>query len=122
MEFLTVVNRTSRPLSCTWDGKQVVAQPGKSSQPATIARKLKYDNPIMGSDDPMTGQLQYLIGIEEEGDPTTPIEQSDEIELYNRKLQKNAVPIVIVPGNTQGMYNIARSSLPIDGQFVSPKS
>ena len=123
MEFLTVVNRTSRPLSCTWDGKQhTIPAKSKTSQPAIIARKLRNDNPIMGSDDPSTGQLQYLIGIEEEGDPITPIEQSDEIELYNRRLQAKAVPIMIIPGNTGGLYNIPRSPLPADGQFVSNKS
>ena len=120
MQYLTVVNRTSRPLSCTWDGKQTVCPPGKQSFPEVIARKLKYDNPIMGSDDPSTGQLQYLIGIESEGDPLTPIEQSDEIELYNRRQMKNAVPVVVIPGNTGGLYNIARSPQPLDSSFVKP--
>lgn len=123
MEYLTVVNRTSRPLSGTWDGREYIVQPGKSSHPAAIAEAIKRRNPIMGSDDPSTGVLQYLIGIEENGDPCTPIEQSDEIELFNRRLAKNAVPIMIVPGNV-GMYSVTRNqvapTLPQDATFVKP--
>lgn len=118
MQVLTVVNRSNRPLSATWDGRQYTIQPGKSAHPVIIARKLKYDNPIMGSDDPATGQLQYLVGIEEEGDPTTPVEQSEEIELYNRKNLRGAIPVMVVQGNTGGLYNLPRSPLPADSTFV----
>lgn len=110
MEFLTVVNRTARPLSCTWDGRTYIIQPGKSQHPATVAQALKRANPIMGSDDPYTGVLQYLVGIEEESDPIDPIEQSNEIELFNRKAQKNAVPIMIVPGNV-GMFSVKQQDV-----------
>jgi hypothetical protein len=125
-QFVTVVNRTSRKLSGMWDGKTYTVEPGKSAHPSIIANAIKRANPVMGSDDPTTGQLQYLIGIEEEGDPITPIEQSDEIELFNRKLQQNAVPIVIVPGNT-GMYSVRRGDMaslavggPTESTFVKP--
>ena len=118
MQLLTVVNRSNRPLSATWDGRQYTVQPGKSSHPAIIARKLKYDNPIMGSDDPTTGQLQYLIGIEEEGDDVTPVNQSDEIELYNRKNIRGAIPVMVVQGNVGGLYSTPRSPQPIDSNFV----
>ena len=123
MELLTVVNRTQRNLFGMWDGKSYVVPPGKSSHPAIIAEAIKRANPIMGSDDPLTGQLQSLVGIEEQGDPITPIEQSDEIELYNRRLAANAVPIMIIPGNT-GLYAVKRaevaSTLPADSTFVKP--
>lgn len=124
MEFVTVVNRTQRDLQGTWDGRTYVVKPGRSSHPLIVAEAIKRRNPIMGSDDPMTGQFQYLVGIEEQGDPCDPIDQSDELELYNRKQQKNAVPIMIVPGNT-GMYSVRRSevsaALPIEQGFVNPK-
>lgn len=123
MELLTVVNRTKRPLSGKWDGRDYTVPPGKSSHPAVIAEAIKRANPIMGSDDALTGQLQSLIGIEEQGDPITPIEQSDEIELYNRRLQANAVPIMIVPGNT-GLYAVrgqdVTAPLPSDHALVKP--
>jgi hypothetical protein len=110
MEFVTVVNRTQRSLSGMWDGKTYVVQPGKSSHPIIIAEAIKRANPIMGSDNPLTGQLQYLIGIEEQSDECSPIEQSSEIELFNRQLMKNAVPIMVVPGNV-GMFSVKRSDM-----------
>ncbi len=123
MQLVTVVNRTSRPLSGKWDGRDYTVPPGKSSHPVIIAEAIRRANPIMGSDDLSTGQLQYLIGIEEQGDPTFPVEQSDEIELYNRGLAKNAVPIVIIPGNT-GMFAVRNSEVaspqPLDSTFVKP--
>lgn len=122
MELVTIVNRTKRDLSGMWDGRTYTVKPGKSSHPLIVAEAIKRANPIMGSDDALTGQLQSLIGIEEQGDPITPIEQSDEIELYNRRLQANAVPIMIVPGNT-GLYavrhaEVAAAPLPSDASFV----
>jgi hypothetical protein len=118
MELVTVVNRTPRKLRATWDGKEYSIEPGESAHPIVIAEALKRANPIMGSDDPYTGCMQYLIGIKEQGDPTDPVEQSDEIELYNRKALKNAVPIVIVQGKA-GLYaderhsNIGLNSIPV---------
>lgn len=125
-QFVTLVNRTQRDLQGTWDGRTYVVQPGKHSLPPLIAEAIKRRNPIMGSDDPTTGQMQYLIGIEEQGDPTDPVEQSDEIELYNRRRYKDAVPIMVVPGNT-GMYSVRRADvagtpLSTDSSFVNPKS
>ena len=120
---MTIVNRTFKParaLKARWDGKTIEIPPGKSSQPAIIALAAKMQNPILGSDDPMTGELQYLIGVEEVGDDCTPIEQSNEIELYNRKNLGNAVPVMIVSGNT-GLYSVKRdlgTSLPLDSTFV----
>lgn len=121
--FVTVVNRTTRKLKGRWDGRTYKVPPGKSSHPLIIAEAIKRANPIMGSDNPVTGTLQYLVGIEEQGDDCSPIEQSNEIELYNRQLQKNAVPIMIIPGNT-GMFSVKRSDiaseLPLDSAFVKP--
>ena len=121
MQMLTVVNRTSRNLSGKWDGRDYIAPPGKSAYPRTIAEAIKRANPIMGSDDPITGQLQYLIGIEESGDPTSPIEQSDVIELFSRPPQKDDTPIIVIPGNS-GMYSVKRAevaaALPKDSNFV----
>ena len=123
MNLVTVFNRTQRPLEGTWDGRTYTVPPGKSAHPLLIAEAIKRRNPIMGSDDPSTGQLQYLIGIEEQGDDCSPIEQSDEIELYNRRLAKNAIPIMVIPGN-QGMYAVRRDqvavALPEDSKFVAP--
>ena len=123
MEYVTVVNRTRRELTGVWDGIRHTVVSGKNAFPLAIAEAVKRQNPIMGSDDPMTGHLQYLVGIEEQGDDCSPVEQSDEIELYNRQFLKNAVPIQIVPGNV-GMYSVKRNdmgpTLPLDSAFVKP--
>lgn len=123
-QFVTLVNRTSRTLEGMWDGKtHTVAPKSRNSLPLIVADAIKRKNPIMGSDDKLTGQFQYLVGIEEQGDDCSPIEQSDEIELYNRSNYRNAVPIVIVPGNT-GMYSVKRNDVaapqPLDSAFVKP--
>ena len=122
-QFVTLVNRTQRKLEGMWDGRMHIAVPGKNEFPERIAEAIKMKNPIYGSDDPITGQFQYLLGIEEQGDDCSPIEQSKEVELYNRGNYKNAVPIVIVPGNT-GLYSVKRNdiagNLPQDTAFVKP--
>ncbi len=106
-----------------WNGKIYHIAPGESAHPLVVAEALKRQNPIMGSDNPENGQLDYLLGIKEQRDPITPVEQSDEIELFNRRHQKNAVPIMIVPGNV-GMYavrsNAIKADLPVENAFVKP--
>jgi len=123
VEFVTLFNRTQRDLEGTWDGRTYTAKPGKNAYPLAIAEAIKRRNPIAGSDDAMTGNFQHLLGIEEQGDDCSPIEQSDEIELYNRRLQKNAIPIMVIPGNT-GMYAVKRADFPTpltqDSTFVKP--
>jgi hypothetical protein len=103
MRYVTLVNRTSKILTGTWDGKTHNIHPGKNSFPEFMAQKFKDQNPIMGSQDPYSMELQYLVGIEEEGDPTSPVEQSDKIELLDRSRLRNAVPVVVIQG--EGLYN-----------------
>lgn len=128
MQFVTVVNRTQRDLEGTWDGRTYTVPPGRNSFSLIVAEAIKRRNPIMGSDDPTTGQFQYLVGIEEQGDDCSPVEQSSELELFNRKNYRNAVPIMVVPGNT-GMYSVKRNDFPslptmsgpVASGFVNPK-
>lgn len=120
MEIVTVVNRIKpdQPLPATWDGKHYTIPPGKSAWNHQIARAAKMQNPIKGSDDPLTGNLEYYIGIEEEGDDCSPVAFSQEIELY-RSLRDKAVPVIVIPGK-QGMFNESRlPSLPIS-EFTDP--
>ena len=127
MEFQTVINRTSKDLIVTWDGKRTKIVPGKNSLPLIVAEAAKRQNPIMGSLDPFTGLCQYLLGIEEQGDDCSPIEQSPSaIELMNRSKMKNARPTEVVPGDN-GLYSVrdlapgpAISNGPISSSFVKP--
>lgn len=117
MRYVTLVNRSSKILEGTWDGKHHNIHPGKNSFPETMAQKFKEQNPVMGSQDPYSLELQYLCGIEEDGDDCSPIEQSDRIELLDRSKLRNPIPVVVVQGN--GLYSPA-----IDGRgapAIEPK-
>jgi len=80
--YVTIVNRSSKPVQATWDGKQFSLAPGKHEVPLIVAEAIKRQNPVMGTGghEIWDGQ-QYLVGIVNHGDPTDPIEQSDSEEL-----------------------------------------
>jgi hypothetical protein len=103
MEIVTVVNRSSKPVKGTWDGKPYVIQPkGRSALPVIVAEAIKRQNVVMGSEDPYSGEMTYLVGIEEQGDPTSPIEQTNSVTRMNRApLGKNEE---IVKGHN-GLYS-----------------
>jgi hypothetical protein len=123
MELLTVVNRTTKPLEAIWDGKRYALPVGKSAHPAIVAEAAKRQNPVMGSEDPYTLTMQYLVGIEEHGDDCSPIEQSKDIERMNRRLLQNSKETEVVPG-ISGIYSVrdVAASLPFDkmGKFTTP--
>jgi hypothetical protein len=102
MRYVTLVNRTSKILNGTWDGRTHNIHPGKNSFPEFMAYKFKDQNPIMGSQDPYSLELQYLCGVEEDGDDISPIEQTDKVELLDRAKLRNAIPVVVVQG--EGLY------------------
>jgi hypothetical protein len=120
MRIVTVVNRTNKPLQGCWDGKHFEVAPGRSALNEQMARAAKLQNPIKGSDDPLTGNLDYYLAVEEDGDNTSPVEFSKDVELY-QNLRSKAIPIMIVPGKA-GMYSAEiASALTPDGLFTSPK-
>lgn len=103
MEYVTLVNRSSRTLKGTWDGRQYELKPGKHSFPEIMAIKFKEQNPIMGSEDPYTLVKDYLIGIEELGDNCDPVEQTDAISLSADTIAKiKSGELRIIKGN--GLY------------------
>lgn len=121
MQFVTLVNRSSKTLRGTWDGKHFDITPGKHSFPEIQAIKFKEQNPIMGSEDPRTLMKQYLIGIEELGDDCTPVEQSDAITLEDLSKKIQSGELRVVKGN--GLYNPNRDGappLPNESSFVKP--
>ena len=97
--FVTLVNRTNKTLRGTWDGKRFDLEPGKHQFLRTQAEAFKRQNPVMGTGLWGDVETQYLCGIVEDGDPIDAIEQSHEIEAYNRAVRGGAVPVVVVPGN-----------------------
>lgn len=123
---VTLINRTSKNLKGTWDGRHYVLEPGKHSFPEIQAIKFRDQNPIMGTQDYYSGEMKYLIGIEEHGDPLTPVEQSDSLTLADITEKLATGEYKIVRGN--GLYNANDRvpGLPADrgqavvGAFVKP--
>ncbi len=127
MEYVTLVNRSSKNLEGVWDGRHYELAPGKHSFPRVQAEKFVAQNPVMGSEDPYTLEKLYLIGIEENGDDCSPIEQTASIELMNRRQMPNAGIVEVIKGN--GMYAPhgvdatappVRVGGPVDTSFVKP--
>lgn len=119
MDVVTLVNRSSKTLQGTWDGRHYDLVPGKHQFGRLHAEKFKEQNPVMGSEDPQTLAMDYLIGIEENGDDCSPIEQSIDIEKWNRK-KLNGPAVEIVRGKG-GLFATERhSALPGDSNFVKP--
>lgn len=84
-EIVTVVNRSSKVVQGTWDGKPYVLAPGaKYSLPVIVAEAIKRQNVVMGSEDPYTGEMEYLVAIVEHNDPQGPVEQTRVITRMNR--------------------------------------
>lgn len=122
MEFLTVVNRSSKPLEAVWDGRRIPLPVGKSAHPTLIAEAAKRQNVVMGSEDPRTGFVDYLVGIEEWNDDCSPIEQTLEPERWDRAhLPGGKEAVSVVRGRT-GLFGArdVQSPLPTDGAFVNP--
>lgn len=123
MVYVTAVNRLSEPVKYCWEGIHREMPPGRTYLPKQHALAARYQNPIKGSDDPLTGELQYYVGIEELNDPTDPVDKSMEIELFNRKNLKSAIPVMVVPGN-EGMFRVRQDlgpALPLSSSFVAPE-
>lgn len=121
MQFVTLINRTSKSLQGVWDGKHYDLKPGKHSFPEVQALKFRDQNPIMGSENPRTLQKQYLLGIEEHGDDCTPVEQSESMTLEDLSAKLKSGELRVVQGN--GLYNPFRDGaapMPLDSNFVKP--
>ena len=119
MEYVTLVNRTSKKLQGTWDGRQFVVLPGESMLPKAVAYAVKRQNPLMGSGSYELHDTIYLVGVKEDGDDISPIEQSNSLELIDPKILHAATVaqgrrVETVPG-VAGMFksrNTVASELP----------
>lgn len=121
MQYVTLVNRSSKVLKGTWDGRHFDLAPGQHQFPEIQAVKFKEQNPVMGSEDPYTLQKEYLCGIVEHHDDISPIEQTESLERWNRSKLMGAKPVEIVKGN--GIYTPsldAPNRLPGDGTGFTP--
>ena len=120
--IVTVVNRTKKTLEAVWDGFHHQIPPGKSAHPLFVAEAAKRQNPVMGTEDQITGEMESLIGIEENGDDCSPIEQTQKIERWDRKKMPGGEKDVQVVAGKSGLYAAERhTALPLDSSFVNPK-
>lgn len=123
MEYVTLVNRTSKPLNGTWNGRQFKVLPGESTHPIRIADAIKRQNPLMGSQGSELFEVIYLCGIKELGDDIFPLEQSDSKELMDPNILHAATiaagrKLDVVPG-AAGMYRTraaVAAELPVAGR------
>jgi hypothetical protein len=103
MEYLTLVNRTSKSLQGTWNGRQFEIVPGKSLHPKLVAEAIKRQNPLMGSQGSEIYETIYLCGIEEYGDDISSLEQSTSKELMDPAILHGGKVMQEVSG-VSGMY------------------
>lgn len=119
MQMVTLVNRTSKMLECVWDGRHYDIGPGEHAFPEIQALKFKEQHPLMGSEDPRTLNKIYLMGIKENNDDCSPLEQSEQLTLQDVTEKIKSGELKVIRGN--GLYNPftdASSSLSNDTGFV----
>ena len=100
-EFVTVVNRTSKPLKGTWNGRPYdIPANGEVHLPKKVALAVRFQNPIMGRGTPMEDwnvRSEYLIGIRECGDDCSPIEQTNAPQRWSTEMLSGPDAQVIRP-------------------------
>ena len=126
MRHVTLVNRTEKTLRGVWDGRHYDIAPGTHSFPEVQALAFKNQNPVMGSENPQTGEITYKLGIVDDGDPITPLTPQvgpEAVERWDRSKLVGAKPSQIVDGDN-GLYGGRRAlqdlPLPADAGFVTP--
>ena len=125
-ESVTVRNRTSKWLKATWDGRpyDIPPYPEKVQVPRVVALAARFQNPVMGKGTPMEDwsiRSEYLLGIEEDQDPITPIEQTKEPQRWDT-IMVNGENIEIVRARG-GAYTEARQPQAAnlqDSAFATP--
>lgn len=79
-ETVTLVNRTSKPLTVTFDGQQSTIKPGENTGfPKVAVQYAKNQNKKRGTEkwnDPISGE--YLVGVKGTKDNITPTEDNED--------------------------------------------
>ena len=122
-EFVTVVNRTSKLLHATYDGKPYDLPPGETRLPRVVALYARFQNPIMGKGTPMEDwniRSEYLIGIKEDKDPITPIEQTTAPQRWDTEALSGPDMQIVRPRG--GMIEVRQPQATVQdtGGFVKP--
>ena len=122
-EIVTVVNRTSKMLKGTFNGKPYDIPPGESRFTRQEARFFRYQNPIMGRGTPLEDwsvKSEYLIGIKEDNDPVDPVEQTNAPQRWNTEMVNGSNVEVVRPrGGSYAPEIRQHVSIADDGQGFS---
>ncbi len=121
MQYVTLVNRSSKTLNGTWDGRSYKIAPGKHEFPEAQAMKFRDQNPVMGTEDPYSLNKQYLLAIPSQGDDVSPIEQTDSVSLQDLTAKIKSGELRVVRGN--GLFQPAVDKvggLPNELAFTKP--
>ena len=111
-DTVTIVNRTSKTLTGTFDSRQKELFPGENKCTKIEALKYREQHPIMGIGTPLEEwdqKSQYLLGIVELGDDISPVEQSDALQRWD-SYELNGGATLMIRGKG-GMFNV-RARLP----------
>ncbi len=122
-ETVTLVNRTKGELKVTFDGTDIPIKPGPNyGFPAVAVPYAKGQNRVNGTTHPFSpSTFVSLVGVDGIDD-TSPLEQSDEIELYDRsKFGGLASEAVRVPGQPVTAWEARTGMGDIDGAAVSDR-
>ncbi len=129
-DFVTIINRTSKPLEYQMDGRIFELKPGPNERPFEHVRYAKSQNPLMGSADKYSIQIGSLVGHRwelggktEGRDDISPVEQSTSKELLDRE-GDDVVEIrtrhVVTRGSANRVPTAAEAADAIPSQLVSP--
>jgi hypothetical protein len=120
-ETVTLINRTSKPLRCMFDGQRFVFQPGPNpGVPVVVVQYAKDQNPVMGTQDRYEYEgSQYLVGVEAWGDDVSPLEQSDAQERLDRSSIEDEGKFAVPGPKVKVRRSEAIHRLPADGVEAS---
>ena len=125
-EVVTIVNRTSKMLHGTYNGRPYDLPPGESRYSKREAIYFRYQNPVMGRGTPFedwSTKSEYLLGIKEDGDDCSQIEQNDSPQRWDTRMLSGSNTEVIRPRGGGYAPEVRQPQASIasgDGGFVKP--
>ncbi len=125
-EIVTVANRSSKPLKATWDGRpyDIPPYPARVALPKIVALAARFQNPIMGRGTPLeewSSKSEYLIGIVEQGDDCSPVEQTDAPQRWDTYMVNGGNVVVERPRGGSYAPEVRQPQAQMaDSGFVKP--
>lgn len=124
-DSVTLVNRTSRPLNCRYDGEDIVLPPGEiPGFPKIAVPYAKKQNPLMGSKHP-SNPTKYicLVGVKGTKDDVSPISDATmaiadgKLEVLDRDGSFHGEPMRQVVLLKRSGYSAYEAAVVVPGEF-----